>query len=370
VAGDLGPAEDVFEAARALADQYSLREDDLTSVLLALTRMMSAAPALMDAGIDPVATRRALQARLRESGASSSLSVAEFRSRLDVSRRVEIEDLIAAALEIESGDVSLAIFRSGGRSVGESTEVLQDAATAQVSIPHATFDQAEHVQAHHVDCVRTRDLAGLETAVREIARHLAELSADLAELRAEVRATSDPAAPMSVRANAPGSPGAPATSASRSSSKGANRQRRTTRSRRLSRFASTRRSSTRRRQTQSRSSSRSAWRNHRWWSDRGGNGRHRARRRLWQSRRQRARAELHTLFRPSRPEPWPAQPLETASEREKKFYLAISDPIVDAPSIGPRTAARLEPVGIHTVRDLMTADLDEAADRIGARHIT
>lgn len=54
----------------------------------------------------------------------------------------------------------------------------------------------------------------------------------------------------------------------------------------------------------------------------------------------------------------------------KRFYLSIDDEIVKAPSIGPRTAERLTPHGIHTVRDLFAADPVDLAERIGARHIT
>jgi hypothetical protein len=59
-----------------------------------------------------------------------------------------------------------------------------------------------------------------------------------------------------------------------------------------------------------------------------------------------------------------------SSEGEKRFYLAVDDPVVDAPSIGPRTAERLEPAGIITVRDLLDADCEELAGRTDARHIT
>lgn len=61
---------------------------------------------------------------------------------------------------------------------------------------------------------------------------------------------------------------------------------------------------------------------------------------------------------------------EAANEREKRFYLALGDDVVDAPSIGPRTAERLYPAGVRTVRDLLTADPDDLATRVSARHIT
>lgn len=57
------------------------------------------------------------------------------------------------------------------------------------------------------------------------------------------------------------------------------------------------------------------------------------------------------------------------SERELRFYLDRSSPIVDAPSIGARMAARLEAVGIHTVDDLVSADADVLASELDHRRI-
>jgi hypothetical protein len=56
--------------------------------------------------------------------------------------------------------------------------------------------------------------------------------------------------------------------------------------------------------------------------------------------------------------------------REKRFYLALDDDIVKAPSIGPRTADRLLRAGLVTVRDLLAADPDDVAARVGTRFIT
>ena len=47
-----------------------------------------------------------------------------------------------------------------------------------------------------------------------------------------------------------------------------------------------------------------------------------------------------------------------------KFYLETNDPIGEAPSIGPRTAERLDAAGINTVADLLRADADELAQRL------
>lgn len=56
--------------------------------------------------------------------------------------------------------------------------------------------------------------------------------------------------------------------------------------------------------------------------------------------------------------------------QEKRFYLSMDDDIVDAPSIGPKTAERLHPARIFTVRDLLNADAASVADVVTARHIT
>lgn len=47
-----------------------------------------------------------------------------------------------------------------------------------------------------------------------------------------------------------------------------------------------------------------------------------------------------------------------------RFYLESDDGVVDAPSIGPRTAERLEKVGVVTVSDFLAADVDEVASRL------
>jgi hypothetical protein len=57
-------------------------------------------------------------------------------------------------------------------------------------------------------------------------------------------------------------------------------------------------------------------------------------------------------------------------ERIKRFYLTLDDEIVRAPSIGPRTAARLIPHGIEWVRHLLSCNSQDLAIKVGARHIT
>lgn len=56
-------------------------------------------------------------------------------------------------------------------------------------------------------------------------------------------------------------------------------------------------------------------------------------------------------------------------EKALKFYLEASDPVVDAPSIGNKTAKRLNGVGIRTVAQLIAADPDAVAPKIKVQHI-
>lgn len=61
------------------------------------------------------------------------------------------------------------------------------------------------------------------------------------------------------------------------------------------------------------------------------------------------------------------------AKREKvlpKFTLSGDAPIVQAPSIGPKTAKRLEAVGVRTVADLLQLNADHGEERIDARHIS
>lgn len=53
----------------------------------------------------------------------------------------------------------------------------------------------------------------------------------------------------------------------------------------------------------------------------------------------------------------------------QRFYLELESPIVDAPSIGRKTAARLEPAGILTVAGLLSCDPEAVAKALKMRHI-
>jgi predicted flap endonuclease-1-like 5' DNA nuclease len=50
--------------------------------------------------------------------------------------------------------------------------------------------------------------------------------------------------------------------------------------------------------------------------------------------------------------------------------LSETAPVVQAPSIGPKTAKRLEAVGVKTIADLLALNADEGEQKIDARHIS
>lgn len=53
-----------------------------------------------------------------------------------------------------------------------------------------------------------------------------------------------------------------------------------------------------------------------------------------------------------------------------KFYLDIDSPIVDAPSIGPKTAERLAPFNLRTVGDLVAVSPENVASQLGDRSVS
>ncbi|KAB2914861.1 MAG: DUF4332 domain-containing protein [Hyphomicrobiaceae bacterium] len=59
-----------------------------------------------------------------------------------------------------------------------------------------------------------------------------------------------------------------------------------------------------------------------------------------------------------------------ASASEPRFHLALDQDVVDAPTIGPKTAERLNPHGVKTVRDLLKADPVALSVLMNARTIT
>jgi len=60
----------------------------------------------------------------------------------------------------------------------------------------------------------------------------------------------------------------------------------------------------------------------------------------------------------------------TSAPNDLQFFLEGTANVVDAPSIGPRSAGRLESVGVVTVSDLLSADASELAGRLDNRRMS
>ncbi|MEO1205557.1 MAG: DUF4332 domain-containing protein [Pseudomonadota bacterium] len=60
----------------------------------------------------------------------------------------------------------------------------------------------------------------------------------------------------------------------------------------------------------------------------------------------------------------------TGAGRPLRFFIEKDSPVVDAPSIGNKTAERLAPAGIKTINDLLTCDPKAVAAQVAMRHIT
>ena len=66
----------------------------------------------------------------------------------------------------------------------------------------------------------------------------------------------------------------------------------------------------------------------------------------------------------------PAPRSRACAEVSPDSRLTLESDVVDAPSIGVKTAARLYDAGIHTIRDLLGTDPVTTAEVLDARHIT
>jgi hypothetical protein len=53
-----------------------------------------------------------------------------------------------------------------------------------------------------------------------------------------------------------------------------------------------------------------------------------------------------------------------------KFYLDLASPVVDAPTIGPKMAQKLESIRVKTIGDLLAADSKDVAVAIGEKGVT
>ena len=61
---------------------------------------------------------------------------------------------------------------------------------------------------------------------------------------------------------------------------------------------------------------------------------------------------------------------EIGRENDVRFGLHLQDPLVDAPSIGPRTAERFSAIGIHSVHHFLKSDPESMCDDLGTRWIS
>ena len=56
-------------------------------------------------------------------------------------------------------------------------------------------------------------------------------------------------------------------------------------------------------------------------------------------------------------------------ESHWKFYLELASPVVDAPTIGPKMAEKLQAINIKTVGDLVASDESEIADALAEKGV-
>ncbi len=64
------------------------------------------------------------------------------------------------------------------------------------------------------------------------------------------------------------------------------------------------------------------------------------------------------------------RPDDRPRQESPRYYLEMTSNVVDAPSIGPKTARRLRKIRVHTVADLLRLNPEQASAKLGARHIT
>jgi uncharacterized protein YhaN len=94
-------------------------------------------------------------------------------------------------------------------------------------------------------------------------------------------------------------------------------------------------------------------------------------RRSRRSRRERTTSQTSRTSRTSRGDDRDVLKMEeTPADGQLKFYLNADDPIVDAPSIGARTAERMNAAGVRSVTDFLAADPVALAAGMGQKRIT
>ena len=79
-------------------------------------------------------------------------------------------------------------------------------------------------------------------------------------------------------------------------------------------------------------------------------------------------AELNATETKPEPEAAATKAMDEETD-ETSRALTMADPVVDAPSIGPKTASRLEKVDIYTIGDLLNADPAATAQALNVRYI-
>ncbi len=88
------------------------------------------------------------------------------------------------------------------------------------------------------------------------------------------------------------------------------------------------------------------------------------------SKKDRAATRARPQDRPQRTQARPVLHTPAAATTELRFFLNRQAPIVDAPTIGPRLAEKLEAIGIRTVGDLLDGDCDTIADALRIPKVT
>lgn len=61
---------------------------------------------------------------------------------------------------------------------------------------------------------------------------------------------------------------------------------------------------------------------------------------------------------------------EPQKSRGAKYYLTMDADIVDAPSIGPKTASRFQEIGIRSISEFMSSDVNELAAKFNSRQFS
>lgn len=69
------------------------------------------------------------------------------------------------------------------------------------------------------------------------------------------------------------------------------------------------------------------------------------------------------------PAPASTRPPPEVAKATLKFRLSSAAPVVDAPSIGQKTARRLEAIGVTTVAEFLAMDVEDGSQKMGLKHL-